>query len=100
MTLASVVRLMARHKPDAAAQISRLCLSSVSKPQSEDKLEDSLQFANCIEGLVAELGLAPKPLRDWGVEESEIPVIVQRAVKGPTDEKFKEEVENIVRGLF
>lgn len=100
MTLASVVRLMARHKPDAALQISRLCLPSVFKAQSEDKLEDSMQFANCIEGLVGELDLVPKSLTDWGVKDSEIPVIVQRAMKGPADEKFKEDVESIVRGLF
>lgn len=100
MTLASVVRLMARHKPDAAAQISRLCLPSVSKTQSEDKLRDSVEFASCIEYLVAELGLVPKSLKDWGVDESEVSVIVQRAMKGPADENFKHDVESIVRGLF
>lgn len=100
MTLASVVRLMARHKPDAAAQISRLCLPSVSRAQSGDRLRDSMQFASCIESLIAELGLVPKSLSNWGVKESEISVIVQRAMKGPTDEKFKEDVESIVRDLF
>lgn len=91
---------MARHKPDAALQISRLCLPSVIEAQFEDKLEGSMQFADCIEGLVAELGLVPKSLTDWGVKDSEIPVIVQRAMKGPADDKFKEDVESIVRGLF
>lgn len=100
MTLAPVVRLMARHKPDAAAQISRLCLTSVSRTQSEDKLRDSMEFANCIENLIADLGLVPKSLSDWGVKESEISIILQRAMKGPADEKFKEDVENIVRSLF
>lgn len=100
MTLAPVVRLMACHKPNAAAQISRLCLPSVCMAPSEDKIKDSMQFASCIEGLVAELDLVPKTLSDWGVKESDISVIVQRAMKGPADEKFKEEVENIVRGLF
>lgn len=100
MTLAPVVRLMARHKPDAAAQISRLCLPSVSGAQSEDKLKDSMRFASCIENLVSELGLVPKSLGDWGVKESEIPVILQRAMKGPADEQFKKDVETIVKGLF
>lgn len=100
LTLAPVVRLMARHKPDAAAQISRLCLPSVSRDQSEDEIRDSMQFASCIEGLVAELDLVPKTLSDWGVKESDISVIVQRAMKGPADEKFKGEVESIVKGLF
>lgn len=100
MTLASVVRLMARHKPDAAAQISRLCLPAVSKAQSKDRLRDSMQFASCIESLIAELGLVPKSLSNWGVKESEISVIVQRAMKGPADERFKEDLKSIVRDLF
>lgn len=100
MTLAPVVRLMARHKPDAAAQISRFCLPPVSQAPSVDKLGDSMRFASCIEDLIAELHLVPKSLRDWGIKESEIPVIVQRAMKGPADEKFTEDVGEIVRHLF
>lgn len=100
MTLAAVVRLMARHKPDAAAQISRLCLSSISKGQAQDEFGNSMQFAKRIEDLIAELHLVPKSLRDWGVKESEISVILQRAIKGPVDETFKKDVESIVRALF
>jgi alcohol dehydrogenase class IV len=100
MTLAAVVRLMARHKPDAAVQISRLCLPSVSKTQSEDKVKDSMEFAQCIEDLIAELHLVPKSLTEWRVQESEIPVIMKRALKGPADEKFVGDMEKIVRDLF
>lgn len=100
MTLAPVVRLMARHKPDAGAQVSRLCLPSISRVRSGDQLEDSLQFASCIEGLISELGLTPRSLREWGVNKSEVPIIVKRAMKGPADDRFREEVQIIVKSLF
>lgn len=91
---------MARHKPDAAAQISRLCLSSFSTGQSQDEFGDSMQFAKHIEDLIAALHLVPKSLGDRGVKESEISVILQRTMKGPAEETFRKDVEKIVRALF
>lgn len=100
LTLAPVVRLMAARDENACSQISRLLLPALGGNSCGNGLEDSFRFADRIESLVSELGLGNKSLTDWGVERSQIPVIVQRALKNSSDEGLIHDVERLVEKLF
>lgn len=97
LTLGHVVKLKAEESPENAAQVARL-LTSVGESRSGDDVADAKRVGDRISKLVVDLGIK-KTLKDYGVGEDQVPIIVERASglkEGPMFEKIAE----LVRGLY
>ncbi|EFY93696.1 hypothetical protein J3459_017855 [Metarhizium acridum] len=100
LTLAAVIRLKARLDIEDARCISRLLLPTTRKPGTGDVMQDAMSFADHITELVGRLDLQPLPLSRWGVGHDQVPVIVQRAMRGSDDEKLRVALTALVEQLL
>lgn len=99
LTLGKVVKLKAHESPQNARQIARL-LPAVGASSTGDELHDALHVGDRIIDLVNSLKLGLLGLSARGISKSEIPIIVQRALGGATDEPLYRQVEALVETLF
>ncbi|KAK3303876.1 putative Maleylacetate reductase [Chaetomium strumarium] len=100
LTLAPVIRLLASERPPAASQISRFLLPAIGRQPTGDAVHDSADFAASLDELVLRLGLQQPSLSDRGVGRDQIPIIVERAVKGPEEKELRAAVRRLVEALF
>ena len=98
MTLGHVVRLKASSSQSDAEQIARV-LPHIGGSTSGDSRQDALEVGDRILGLVEQLGLK-QGLRDRGVGEDQLEVIVSRATGGQTEGRESEAVKSLVQGLY
>ncbi|KHN94881.1 Alcohol dehydrogenase, iron-type [Metarhizium album ARSEF 1941] len=100
LTLAPVIRLKAELDVEDARCISRLLLPATGKTGSGNVLQDAMQFADDVAELVQRLDLRPLPLSRRGVGHDQVPVIVQRAMRGSDNEKLRLALTALVENLL
>jgi alcohol dehydrogenase class IV len=93
LTLSGVVKLKAKKAQDAK-QLAR-ALPFLGLDKSGNETNDALRFADAIESLVKDLGLASN-LAEYGVREDQIPKIAKLATKSDSGELY-DSVSAIVR---
>jgi alcohol dehydrogenase class IV len=97
ITLGAVVKMKAQSDDNACHEIARM-VPFIGLQSTSDTKKDAEAVSDAIVKLVQELGLTTK-LRDKGVGEDQVPVIVKRASgkeSGPEFEKLK----GLVRSLL
>lgn len=98
LTLASVVRLKAKHPYEATQIAKALPFLGQERARSGDDREDAVKMGDVIEGLVEQLGLRTS-LSEYGIGEDQIPTIVRTAIKADEGELYETVVE-LVRNLI